>query len=114
MKKTSVLLIILSILIVCTLTFIGLNLKKQNKPYVDLEETLKFKAESMIGANPSLIKELNSKITLASLKENGYEVDTKVNDDTCEGYVLIEKEGQVLKYNPYIKCQKYETKGYTK
>lgn len=114
MKKTSILLVIITILIVCTLTFIGLKLKKQNEPYSKLEETLKFNAESMIGANPSLIKELNNQITLSSLKENGYEVDLSVNNDTCDGYVIIEKQGQVLKYNPFIKCQKYETKGYTK
>lgn len=114
MKKIFVLWTIIAVILVGALTIIGINIKKQNAPYQELEETIKFKAESLIGANPSLIKELNYKITIEELNKNGYDVTPVVNNDTCTGYVNIKQQGNVLKYEPFITCQNYETKGYTK
>lgn len=114
MKKILILWTFLAILLVLALTLVGINIKKQNAPYQELEETIKFKAESLIGANPSLIKELNYKITIEELNKNGYEVTNVVNNDSCSGYVSIIQQGNVLKYEPFIKCQNYETKGYSK
>ena len=112
MKKILIFWIILALLLITVLTVVGLNVSKKNKPYKELEETIKFKTESLIGQSPSFLEELHYKVTIEDLKNNGYEVNTNINNDKCEGYVIIDEKMQVLKYKPYIKCEKYTTKGY--
>lgn len=114
MKKILIFWIIIAILLTIALTILGINIKKQNAPYKELEKTIRFKTESLIGQNPSFLNALKYKVTIDDLNKNGYEVNSTVNNDACDGYVLIEEKMQVLKYKPYIKCKNYTTNGYQK
>lgn len=111
MKKILTIWIFVAVILVGSLTTIGFVVKKQNKEYKNLEEKIKFEAQSYYGAKPIELKE-GSHISIESLKKEGYEINNIVNGDTCSGYVIITSKMSLLNYNPYIKCENYTTKGY--
>lgn len=72
--------------------------------YGILERTIKSDAVKYTKSNGK-----KSVITLKELKNSGYiEVFTDINDNPCDGYVLIRDN----EYLPYISCEYYRTKGY--
>ena len=46
------------------------------------------------------------------LIEDNYLSTNMVGEDTCEGYVIIEKTFKGIEYYPYIKCEEYTTVDY--
>lgn len=53
------------------------------------------------------------KINLSELQEKELIDDLKVKNDTCQGFVIV-KNDEGFKYNGYISCKMYVTKGYKK
>lgn len=113
MKKNMILSSILVILLVLTLTLIGLNTKKQNKEYKELETKLEKAAIGYYGENPSLISN-NGTITSEELCIYDSTINMIVKEDTCTGYVKTISNMGIYEYKPYISCKNYQTKGYTK
>ncbi len=117
MKKTNGLFIIWGILVVTLvilLTIIGFILKKTDKTYSKLEEKLVEVAEKYVDAKflyPS--DGFTTKVLASDLIKDDYLDELKIDNDTCDGYVIVSKE-MVYKYKAYIKCNKYTTKGYEK
>ncbi len=111
MKKILTIWIIVAVILVGTLTTFGIMIKNQDKDYKNLENKIQFEAQSYYGAKPIELKD-GAYISISDLKKEGYEINTSVNGDTCTGYVLITSQMSLLKYNPYLKCEKYTTNGY--
>lgn len=112
MKKTLVIWFFVAVILVGGLTILGFKITKAKKPYRDIENTLKEAAISVVGQYPLLgNREL---LTLDDLKDNGFEVNMNISNEVCQGYVVLIKSGQILKYKPFVKCSSYETKGFDK
>ena len=111
MKKILIIWTVFAVLLVGTLTTVGFAIKKQNKEYRSLEEKIKFEAQRYYGVKPVELK-AGAYISITELKNDGYEINNVINGDTCTGYVLITSQMSLIKYNPYLKCEKYTTKGY--
>ena len=110
MKKIMIIWGVVAVILVAGLTTLGFKIKAQNKPYRDLEQELEKQAIALIGEKPSLagIK----KVTLEDFANNNYEINMNVNNDKCDGYVMVEQSMSFYKYTAYIKCGKYTTHGY--
>ena len=113
MKKILIIWTIIAVILVGGLTYIGFNIKKQNKPYTDLEINLEKLAVSLVGEKPSIINETN-KLTIEDFENNSYEINMNVGNDKCDGYVIVEKKLSFYKYSAYISCNNYVTNGYNK
>lgn len=112
MKKILIVWTFIAVFLISGLTYLGLNIKKQNAPYRKLEAELEKQAISLIGENP-IYGQNRNKITLEDLKNNNYKIDMKVNNDICtDGYVLVEKNMGLYKYTGYIKCNNYTSHGF--
>ena len=111
MKKMLVLWGIVAIFAVGGITYIGLNMKKENVPYYELEKELEKQAIALVGEKPTMAYNGN-KITIDMFKENNYNINMLINSDVCDGYVVLEQNMGIYKYHPYIKCSKYTTSGY--
>ena len=104
---------LLIIIIIVGLTGIGFVYKEKSKVYKELENTLKEKTLNYVEKN-AMYNGSDLKITEDDLiKENIIE-SLKINDSECQGYVLVKKIREHYEYEPYIKCEKYTTKGYDK
>lgn len=94
--------------------------KKDNKTdvkkfsYTDLEE-------KMVESTKNYIKDFYNNelgldtlnIRVSQLEDNGYLGDLKDDKNRdCSGYVAVYVENEETIYKPYLKCKKYETKGY--
>ena len=112
MKKILIVWTFVAVFLISGLTFIGLNIKKQNAPYVKFEKELENAAMALIGEKPTYLNSSN-KITIEDLKNNNYEINMYVNNDTCtDGYVIVQNNRGIYKYTGYIKCNKYTSHGY--
>ena len=114
LKKISIIWGLLLFLIFSFLTFFALKWKAKTTPYFKLEEELVSKTKSYYEMNHSYPAEGNYVIIpYQELKENNMIGELKTNDDECDGYVRVEKNG-VIEYKAYIKCNHYTTKDYDK
>ena len=116
MKKTNILFIIwglIVITVVILLTVLGFMIKNVKSNYKKTESTLRLSAEKYTATNFEYPQEGHEvKITKKEIMDAGYlEKDLKVNEDVCDGYVIV-KTNQVVEYEAFIKCGKYTTKGY--
>lgn len=111
MRKITIVWTITLLIIVGGLTVIGLKIKNDNKSNFMEDELIK-QTEKYMGLYPNLYPTLGNKVTLTSerLKEEGY--NAKLEED-CTGYVVVENGNTGFKYNAFIKCPDYTTKGYS-
>ena len=101
--------------IVFLLTAFGFVYKNKIKKYEELENTLEEKVKQYVEEKflyPEDDKKL--KITFKELKEEGKMSELKADDEECDGYTIVNNNGQVFKYQTYIKCNNYQTKNYNK
>lgn len=85
--------------------------QKENKPsYQDLE--IKLKEQAIYYIENIFNGEISSMfiITLNDLKEEGL-IDDNFND--CDGYVKVMIGEDKHEYDPYLKCDNYESKNYS-
>ena len=101
---------IIIFVMVSALVVMCLHIKNNNVDNI-LEKTFVSQAEKYYGLNPGLLpsKGKEKVVTLEDLKLSGY--DPKLGK-SCNGYIIITNKTGVSKYKAYIKCDKYETKGY--
>ena len=113
MKKKSVLIICLSVLLLVPCLFIGYNFFLKDKDYKNLEKNMENIVAKYLG---QYIEEYptsgEKKINITDVIASGYEIDMRVNEETCEGYVVVKKVSFAYEYDGYVKCDKYTTKGY--
>jgi len=113
MKKITIVWTIILVVIVAGLTVIGFKFKKDNINNI-MEDALVEQAERYLGLYPGLFPTLgNSKtFTAQELKDEGY--DAGLEEENCEGYIVVENTNGGFKYHPYVKCPDYTTEGYSK
>ncbi len=112
MKIVSVVWGLLLFSLVSVLTVIGFIYKEKKKEYKNYELLIEETAEKYV-EDKSLFDD-NLKIDIEELLNNGYLDTTYVNNEKCEGYVLMMKVSNHYDFNGYIKCSNYTTKGYDK
>lgn len=117
MKKTYILFVIWGVLVVIVvglLTYLGFNLKSKFKDYEKLEEKLLDSAKKYVDTNflyPEGKQTL--KVTSTELIEKDFLDELRFKNDVCTGYVKVYNDN-VYKYDVFIKCNNYTTKGYQK
>ena len=112
LKKISIIWGLMLILVFGTMTTFSLMWKKKNQGYKNLEKELVTKVEGYFEQEhkyPTGIEVVT--IDLKELQEHDIIQELKYNDDICNGYVDVSND-IVIKYKAYIKCNKYQTKGY--
>lgn len=101
------------ILLLGTITFIGLNLTKKNNEYKTLENEIEESVENYLGEHLNEYpKSASKKIKISYIINNGYNINLNTSDDSCDGYVVVKKENVGYTFKSYIKCHDYETDGY--
>ena len=114
LKRISIIWGLLLFVIFAALTFFALQWKSKNGPYFELEKTLISKTKSYYESEHSYpAKGQSVTITFQELKNSNLLEELKVNDDVCDGFVIVENNG-VIDYKAYIKCNNYTTKDYDK
>ncbi len=117
-KKTGIALMIWGIIVVTIfilLTVFGFTYKNKTKDYKDLEEKLVEAEKKYVDAKFLYPDDKNTIKTNAEvLIKEGFLENTKVKDETCDGYATIQKNGMSFEYKGYVKCKNYKTKGYEK
>lgn len=88
--------------------------KEMKNNYDDLEKNLKHQA-SVYLADYYDDDLTSDKITITRSVLRSYDLDIELKDKigkACSGYVVAYKTMGITHIDPYIKCEKYETKGY--
>lgn len=114
MKKTKILFAIWAIIVVIViglLTALGFILNNRYEKYKVLEDKLLESAKEY--AHKELLLEEAREVVVTSdeLIEEEYLDNLDVEDDVCEGYVVIINEDP-YQYEAYISCEYYKTSGY--
>ncbi len=84
----------------------------RNKQYSDLESELAVNARRYVEKNNVNVID-GEKITYQFLQKVG--VMDALNDNngnSCDGYVIVTKNGNLNQYKGYVKCPNYESKNY--
>lgn len=118
MKKITILWITLIILLLTTLSIIGINVSKRTKPYKALESDIVDAMKIYYGQDTNLKKlpdeNKTHKITIDELNSFGININNKINNDICEGYGIVTGKNLSYTYKAYIKCENYITNKYEK
>ena len=103
---------ILIILLIALLTYIGFSYKSKLSPYKDLENSLSEAAKKYVELK-FLYPEDGEKLTINvdDIIKEGVIKNFSYNNKACSGYVELTYNG-VYNYKSFIKCDKYETKGF--
>lgn len=113
MKKLSIVWGVILVLIFGMLTTFGILYTKKVKPYKDMEKLLVDQTKKYVELEfsyPQNGEKLN--VTLEQLQGKELVEELKHNDEACDGYVTIGKNGVAYEYKGYVKCTNYTTKGY--
>ncbi len=116
-KMTKVYIIwgVIVVFIFVLLTIFGFIYKNKSAIYKDLENRLVDAEKKYVDAKflyPNNGEPL--KISAEEMMDNGYLESMEIDDETCDGYAVIQKNGTVYEYKGFIKCNSYTTKGYEK
>lgn len=95
-------------------TIFAFKFKSNSKKYLGLGEEFSSKAKEYVEDN-NLYPEKsdNLKITKSDLIENGYLEELEINDDVCDGFVIVSYKDN-YEYKAYLKCNKYISAKYEK
>jgi hypothetical protein len=108
-KKTKIL-GFFSVTLIITLFIIVFMQMNNEKKYKELEsELIESAGLYMMKVNPVVEKGKKLKITEKMLKEYDLLPNMQVEEDKCSGSIEVTKKVDEYAYNPYIKCQKYES-----
>ena len=103
-------LLYVAIVVAFVVSFIFIIINFSGNKYTRMEKNLVKASEKYLGLYPGLYPKTDSLVlTSKTLKSKGYDIKLYKN---CSGYVIIKKNSNFYKYNPYIKCEGYTTKGY--
>lgn len=113
MKRMSIIWGIIVVMIIGCLTFIGFTYNHKLKDYKKFEDKLVKASEQYVEMDflyPDGDDKL--KVKMDDLVKKELLKETKVNGNSCKGYVIVWKNGLVYKFDPYIDCGTYKTEGY--
>lgn len=115
MKSLTIIWVIIMFLVFGLLTTYGLLWTKKLTPYKELESKIE-KALEQYGEIKFIYNDIKGekKVNIEELEANNLIKDIKVGNDKCEAYGIIKKDNLVWSYKGYIKCSKYQTKGFRK
>ena len=118
MKKITIVWVICIIVLTILLTSIGIYVSNKTKPYKALEADI-VEAKKVYYGQDSNLKKLPDrdrvrKTSLKELEDFGLKIDTKINNDNCEGYGVVRGQSVSYTYKAFIKCKNYETDEYEK
>lgn len=115
MKKLMIVWGIIAVMLTGTLTFIGFKMKASLEGYHSLEMDM-IEAAGIYLKLEDIDLSINEKIKvpIKKLLEKDCLNHQTVDEDTCEGYVVISRNLDGNDYHSYIKCANYETEGYDK
>ncbi len=83
-----------------------------NKYYMDLVASLESSARSYINEKDISVNG-EYKISYETLKDAGYIENLEdIDGNKCNGYVIINRENNINKYNGYISCKNYKSPNY--
>ena len=113
MQKISIVWGIVAVGIFALLTIFGFLYKNKTSIYKELENKI-VEAEKKYVDAKFLYPDTNKsvKTTSQELISSGFLEELKANDEVCEGYAVVTKDGVAFNYKGYIKCNDYQTKGY--
>lgn len=115
MKKTVIAMILFSFTMVGTLTYIGLKFEESVEEYNVLENDMEEAALIYMDVQKlDLGVGETYEVSINTLYEDKLLETTTVNDDECEGYVIIKKDFSKYECDAYIKCEDYTTADYKK
>ena len=112
MKNSLIISAFIMLILVGCLTFIGINLTKKNGEYYSLEKHLTSAAKDYYAQYPNELPNSEVVITASKLIETNFLDELAVNDEECNGYVVIQKNYVAHDFKPYINCKNYQTKKY--
>lgn len=112
MKNSLIISAFIMLILVGSLTFIGINLTKKNGEYYNLETEITSAAKDYYAQYPNELPNSEIIITAYKLIETNFLDKLAVNDEECNGYVIIKKNYISHDYKPYINCKNYQTKKY--
>lgn len=111
---SGILIIFLGVSIYLTYVLYNSFNKEMKNNYDTLESNLKHQASVYL--DDYYDDDLTSdKITITRSVLRSYDLDTELKDKNnkdCSGYVIAYKTMGITHIDPYIKCEKYESKGY--
>ncbi len=116
MKKAKLLFIIWGVIVVIIVglfTAMGFILESKAKDYEKYENKMVEAAKDYVFDNILLESDDELIIKLNELIEGSYIDTNTVNNDVCEGYVIIKSNGDIS-YQAFIKCKNYQTLNYRK
>lgn len=95
-------------------TIFAFKFKSNSKKYLELGEYFSSKAKEYVEDN-NLYPEKDStlKVNRNDLIENGYLEELIVDEDECDGYVIVSYKDN-YEYKAYLKCNKYISSKYEK
>lgn len=111
MKKITIIWTVTLLVVVTGLTIFGLKIKKDNVGNFS-EDALVEQTKKYLGTYPALYPTKGNELRLSGekLKDEGYNPELEKD---CVGYVIIKNTDMGFKYEPYVKCPDYITKGYS-
>ena len=114
MKKIYFVWTLIIVLLLSVVTFIGFKVVNKNKIYKNLENDMEVVVSKYLGQYIEEYPKNGSKtVKIADVIDKGYELNMNINDDMCDGYVVVKKVSIAYEYDGYIKCNNYVTKGYS-
>lgn len=117
LKRMKVISIIWGMFLVALLiivTVFAFKFKGNSKKYLELGEYFSSKTQEYVEDNnlyPS--KDETIKVTKSDLVDNDYIEELVVNNDSCEGFVIVSFK-ESYEYKAYLKCGKYKSAKYDK
>ena len=112
MKKQNIIWVTLVFLLVLCIYLIGISFSEDIKKYQILEEDIKEAADIYINQKKINIPvSENYRINIDKLEEENL-IDKRVDNDVCNGYVIVKKQIKDYDIKSYIKCNKYQTDNY--
>lgn len=100
------------LIIVVLLTIIGFVYKTKSSDYKELEVQLVEASKKYVDQYFLYPEDSSVKIKLQEMQEENFIGELKKDNDVCDGYVIVSKKGLSFEYQGYVKCPKFETKGY--
>lgn len=113
MKKIYIVWALIIVVMLSLVLYFGFNFSNKNKEYKELEEEILVNAEKYLGANLNEYPTTGSnKVLISKIINYGIDIDLSVNDDMCDGYILITREQMGYDTKVFVKCNNYTTDGY--
>lgn len=110
MKKMIFAWIFLTCILFGTLLYIGISFNKSVEDYEIIESDLKEAAEAYVKVkNINIVPNKEVKITDVDLENENLLPNMNLEDDECDGYVIVKMGITEPIYTPYIECNNYKT-----